>query len=246
MIPNIIHFVYGLSEDFGGIPFSFPHYLAIKSAVDVNKPVKVFMHCKHQPKDNEYWEKSKKYFEIVPHEIPKIIYGNPISKYAHAADIIRLYALNWVGGIYLDIDTLCIKPLSDFNHFSFVMGNQHDNGLCNAVMMGMKGSEFGKLWLESFTTFDSSGWDEHACKIPKTLSVMLPHTIHIEPSTSFFYPTPPDGLGLLYNQCISDLTKNYTLHLWEHCSWNDYLSKVDENWIKTSNSTYATFAKRFI
>jgi hypothetical protein len=27
MIPNILHFVFGMAPDFGGKPFSLPHYL---------------------------------------------------------------------------------------------------------------------------------------------------------------------------------------------------------------------------
>ena len=247
MIPNIIHFVYGLDENFGDIPFSLPHLLAVKSAHEINRPDKIFMHCKYVPKDNPHWEKAKAFFEIVITEPPKIIYGNPIFHYAHAADVVRLNALNWVGGVYLDIDTICLKPLRDFYDHKFVMGMQHDNGLCNAVMLAQPNSEFGKLWLESFRTFEGkNGWDEHACKMPKELSLLLPHLIHIEPVTTFFYPTPPDGLGLLYNQCIPDMSKNYTFHLWEHCSWKYYLSKVDEEWMRNSTSTYAMAAKPFL
>jgi hypothetical protein len=247
MIPNIVHFVYGLGKDFGGIPFCLPHFLAIKSAFEVNRPEKIFMHCKYEPKNNVFWERAKSYFELVVTEPPKMIYGNPIYHYAHATDVVRLNALNWVGGIYLDIDTLCVKPLDSFFGHDFVMGKQHDNGLCNAVILAKPKSEFGRLWLESFCTFEGHfGWDEHACKMPKNISVLRPDLIHVEPCTSFFYPTPPDGLGLLYHACIDDMTKNYTFHLWEHCAWEHYLSKVDENWIKTSVSTYAMAARRFL
>jgi hypothetical protein len=108
-------------------------------------------------------------------------------------------------------------------------------------------SEFGKLWLESFCTFEGKiGWDEHACKMPKTLSVLFPNHIHIEPEMTFFYPTPWDGLRLLYDECIENIDKKYAFHLWEHCAWKSYLYKIDERWIKNTNSTYANAARRFL
>ena len=236
-----------MSDKFGEIPFSLPHFLAVKSAYDVNLPDKMFMHCKHQPENNEYWERAKKYFEIVITEPPKAIYGNPIYHYAHMSDIVRLNALNWVGGIYMDVDTICVKPFDDFLHHNFVMGKQHDNGLCNALMMAAPKSEFGKLYFESYATFEGKeSWDEHGCKMPNTLATLFPTLIHVEPELSFFYPTPWDGLGLLYRKCIPSMEGKYSFHLWESCAWKDYLSKVDENWIRTSNSTYAFAAKRFL
>jgi len=50
MIPNIIHFIYGLKEDFGGIPFSLVHYLAIKSACEVNRPEQINFYFRYEPK----------------------------------------------------------------------------------------------------------------------------------------------------------------------------------------------------
>jgi hypothetical protein len=35
-IPNVFHFAFGFQSDFGGKPFGLVHYLAIKSACEVN------------------------------------------------------------------------------------------------------------------------------------------------------------------------------------------------------------------
>lgn len=58
MIPNIIHFVFGLEPDFGGKVFCLVHYLAIKSALLVNKPDKIFLYYCYEPKGNMWWEKA--------------------------------------------------------------------------------------------------------------------------------------------------------------------------------------------
>ena len=54
MIPNIIHFIFGMAPDFGGIPFSMVNYLAIKSAIDINKPETVIFHYEFEP-EGSWW-----------------------------------------------------------------------------------------------------------------------------------------------------------------------------------------------
>ena len=58
MIPNQFHFVFGLKEDFGGKPFNILHYLAIKSAYDLNKPDAMYFYYTYEP-SGEYWDKAK-------------------------------------------------------------------------------------------------------------------------------------------------------------------------------------------
>ena len=52
MIPNKLHFVFGLSETFGGKPWSLCHYLAVKSAIELNNPEKAYLYYKYKYK---YW-----------------------------------------------------------------------------------------------------------------------------------------------------------------------------------------------
>ena len=125
-IPNNIHIIYGLAEDFGwgeyehfvsevgkhmkrpaADSFNIMRYLAIKSAYDVNKPDNIFFYYCYEP-HGEWWEKAKKYITPIKVEPPKEIFGNPIKSYAHQADVIRLQLLIEEGGIYLDSDTLCL------------------------------------------------------------------------------------------------------------------------------------------
>ena len=53
--------------------------------------------------------------------------GRRLRKFAHQSDVIRLQVLNQRGGIYLDIDTICLRPLQEFRRHDFVMGLQGDN-----------------------------------------------------------------------------------------------------------------------
>ena len=61
MIPKIIHFIYGLEPDFGGKPFSFVHWAAVKSAIRNNPGYRVLFWYQYLP-DNYY-------FNDIKHEI---------------------------------------------------------------------------------------------------------------------------------------------------------------------------------
>ncbi len=55
MIPNLVHFLFGLKADFGGKPFSLVHYLAVKSAYEVQRPTAIYVHYIHLP-TGHWWE----------------------------------------------------------------------------------------------------------------------------------------------------------------------------------------------
>lgn len=188
MIPNLFHFVFGMKPDFGGKPFNIIHYLAIKSAYEVNTPERMYLHYQFEP-DGYWWELAKPFLHLNKVEAPEEIHGNKLMHVAHQSDIIRLKMLNEFGGIYLDLDTISIKPLKEFLDNSFVIAkeylppvyytfgdrvkncirtanlkhlyqNQEIYGLCNAVMMSEPHSPFIELWLDSYKTFRSKGKDE--------------------------------------------------------------------------------------
>lgn len=190
MIPNIFHFIFSLDADFGGIPFGLAHYLAVKSAHCVNNPDTIFFHYTYEPQ-GYWWEKAKPLLTLNRIDPPTEIHGNTLYHPAHKADVVRLRMLQETGGIYLDIDTICIKPLHEFYTAQFAIGLQlappvyygHGplqklmksislkslkpfrqtcvHGLCNAVLLSEKNSPFTGLWLDSYKTFRSKGHDEY-------------------------------------------------------------------------------------
>lgn len=189
MVPNIFHFVFGMQPDFGGKPFSLVHYLSVKSAFEVNRPERIYLHYQYEPQ-GEWWGKTKSYLTLNKIVAPIEIFGNPLCHVAHQADIVRLMVLKEIGGVYLDMDTISIKPLRDFFHYKFAMGkelrppifytywdkikksiltlsanpfkkDQPIYGLCNAALLSEPNSEFINIWLQSYRTFRSKGKDEY-------------------------------------------------------------------------------------
>jgi hypothetical protein len=188
LIPNIIHFVFGLDPNFGGRPFMLFHYLAIKSANEVNKPDKIYFICAHEP-EGEHFEKAKQYVEIVKIVPPDSIFGNKLYHYAHKADVIRLERILEFGGIYLDLDVICQKPLTPLlKNNKLVLGESYSHwqyepkgvlrkllfalkihrpkeskkyqGLCNAVIIAPPNDMFIKRWYETYKYFRAKGHDE--------------------------------------------------------------------------------------
>lgn len=256
-IPNIIHFIYGLEKDFGNKQFCLSHYLAIKSAYQINQPDIIFLYYCYEPKDNIWWEKAKQYVELEYVSPPESIYGNKLYHLAHKADVIRLQKLIERGGIYLDIDTICVKPFEPLRKFSFVMGIESDNdeikGLCNAVMLAEKNALFPQVWLETYQWFRSKGfdsyWGEHSIHVPYQLALQvdeLKNHIHIEPFYSFFYLYYRENdLRKMFIENIR-LEDVFCLHLWETFSYNYYLKNLTIEHIMNVDTTYNIIARKFL
>ena len=208
-IPNNIHIIYGLAENFGwdeyehyvgevdrvmkrpkADSFNIIRYLAIKSAHDVNNPDNIFFYYKHEPY-GEWWDRVQKYITPVKVEPPTEIFGNPVENYAHQADIIRLQILIEEGGIYIDSDVLCLKsfePLLDSG--PFIMGQEGDQPgkLGNCIMLSEKRAEFPQIWLSQYDTFDDSKWVDHSIMLPYFLSTKYPDLINILGYKKFTWP----------------------------------------------------------
>ncbi|MGQ0738905.1 MAG: glycosyltransferase [Bacteroidota bacterium] len=275
MIPNILHFVFGMAPDFGGKPFSLIHYLAVKSAVELNKPTAAIFHYQYEPQ-GEWWRKAKPLLTLNKINAPENIMGNQLCHVAHKADVVRLQALKETGGIYLDLDTISVKPLTDLLDHSFVIGQElkavwapknwrqrlkykfglikknkeSSTGLCNAVLLSERNSAFVNLWLEEYKSFRSQGrdryWNEHSVLVPQQLADRHPEKlVQLNPYT-FHYPLYDEaGLKSMFEEA-NEFPGAYLHHLWESFAWEKYMSKLTAEGIKTTETTYNRIARQFL
>ena len=275
MIPNILHFVFGMAPDFGGKPFSLVHYLSVKSAVELNAPEAAILHYQYEP-GGEWWEKAKPLLTLNRVIAPETITGNKLFHVAHKADVVRLQALKVNGGIYLDLDTISVKPLSGLLDQQFIIGqelkaayvpknwrqrlkynlglvkrgNSASTGLCNAVLLSAPDSEFVNLWLDEYKSFRSEGrdkyWNEHSVLVPQRLAKEHPGLLTELDPYAFHYPLyNPEGLKMMFEE-VHDFPEAYLHHLWESFAWEKYMSKLTEEVIKTTDTTYNLIARRFL
>ncbi len=276
MVPNILHFIFGLSENFGGKPFSFSHYVAIRSAIILNKPDDVIFHYQYEP-SGEYWDLIKGQLTLNKIVAPAEIYGNKLSHVAHKADIIRLQALYKTGGIYLDVDTISIKSLEAFRKYSFAIGQELEQpveytlkekfkkmvrhstlrpfrvniaGLCNAVMIAEREAPFIEHWLDSYKTFRSNGndhfWGEHSVLVPYRLSKEHPDLVHKISPFAFHYPLHDERGLKLLFEKTTVFPKAYVHHLWESTSWDKYLKHLNPEDVNSKNTTYNLLARKYL
>lgn len=97
------------SHSFGLIQFLF-----LSSSL-ILEPEIIFFHTLKEPV-GFWWEevknkinKSKTKLEIIIVRDVKETFGNEVKHYAHKADVVRLEALKYYGGVYLDLDVIVIK-----------------------------------------------------------------------------------------------------------------------------------------
>ena len=252
MIPKVIHFVFGLKEDFGKKPFSLPHYLAIKSAHDCNPKYQIKFHCHYVP-SGDLWEKVLPWIEIVKVDPPKEVFGNPIYHVAHQADVVRMRVLKDAGGIYLDMDTITVKSFDDLLHNSCVIGieGKNQSGLCNAVIMAEPNNRFIVDWYEQYRTFSSTGrdstWGTHSIKLPLKMwkTGDYDDCLTVMPYDSFHYPTwSKKGTQQLFEE-FHLFPNAYCHHLWESINWK-HLSNLTPELIQTIDTSYNVIARKYL
>jgi hypothetical protein len=275
MIPNILHFIFGMAPDFGGKPFSIAHYLSIKSALKLNKPEKILFHYQYEP-SGEWWQRTKPLVTLNKITAPDQVFGNTLYHVAHKSDVLRLQMLKEYGGIYLDLDTISLKPLTGLLGHSFVIGQELKTtfkprnwrqylklklgwikirkdaatGLCNAVLLAEKNSAFIYLWLQEYKSFRSRGrdihWSEHSVEVPMRLAHEHKDLVTILSPDAFHLPLyDEEGLRQLFDE-VHDFPNAYLHHLWESFSWNRYLSSLTPEKIRNLDSTYNLAAREYL
>lgn len=275
MIPNRLHFVFGMAPDFGGKPFSLVHFLSVRSAVALNRPQEAVLHYQYEP-SGIWWEHARPLLTLNRIQAPERIMGKELYHVAHRADVVRLRALQESGGIYLDLDTISVQPLTPLLDHSFVIGEERrlpraprnwrqrlkrklgwwkplpdgPTGLCNAVLLSEPGSPFIRMWLESYRNFRSRGrdkyWNEHSVKVPERLAEKYPGSLTRLGPDVFHHPLyDMAGLQALFEE-RHQYPQALVHHLWESFSWEPYLSRITASDIRDRDTTYNCIARRFL
>jgi hypothetical protein len=183
-----------MDENFGGKPFSYIHYLCVQSALAVNRPRDLVFHIAHEP-SGKWWEAIRPAITIDRVEPPSTVFGRPVEHFAHRADVLRLQILRAEGGIYLDTDVFCVRPLAPLLGHGMVMGIEPGQGLCNAVMLAEPHAAFLGIWFEHYRDFDGRRWNAHSVRLPYRLAQAHPDLVHVLDEYAFFFPNHDDPSG---------------------------------------------------
>jgi hypothetical protein len=239
-IPKLFHFVYlGFTE------FTYLHFLAVKTCYIVHQPRTIYLYTHFtREKNTTWWDQVQQYITVERVDLPKSIFGNPVRKFQHMADVIRLEKLIERGGVYFDLDVVSLKPLGSLYQERCVLGTQAPlsryEGLCNAVILAEPRSEFLMKWYQEYRTFQSGRWDFHSVKIPLLLSRLYGNLLRILDSKKFFPVTWKDT-DFLYNRSFDHVLKHsYVVHLWDSIWGKDHLANVSPE-LLTRNSTFSYY-----
>ncbi len=218
MIPNICHFVFGLREQ--EEDFKFCHYLAVLSASAINKPTRILFHYTFEP-SGRWWDltKSIENLELVHIVAPSYIGNKPLACAQHKADIVRLNVLYQHGGIYLDIDTICVRSWEDLLDYDIVLGKEEEDsgvsaGICNAVILSSPRSRFLAEWLIRYRhEYSPHGAREASAVLPLRIATSQPSWLTLKGPRTFFTPGRL-RCRQIFNGASRVPPELITLHLW--------------------------------
>ena len=245
-IPNIIHYIYGLKEQTTEFPFLF--YYGILSNILINQPTKIYFHYQYLPYGN-WWNKIKRYLTLNYVNYENLIFNKiKVKHYAHKSDYLRLLILYHYGGIYYDIDTLCVKSHHELlnNKVELILGIQekYKNELDlfgNAIIFSKKGNSFIKLLLINYDKyFNNNQWTNASLFMPTKLYQELndkeKSKIIILEKEYFYYPNY-NQMHLIYELENKSINTNLiTFHYCNHSS-KKYIENINyNNYINYSNN----------
>lgn len=255
MIPKTINYIFGLDPDFCKKPFSYFHLLNVISAKKINPKYEIKFHILNKP-NSPFFKQLENFCEIIDlKQIPNSISGKKFAYSEHICDLIRLEMIRDNGGIYLDLDTVCVSSFDNLLKHECVMGMEYavldgsDDkqliGLCNAVIMSKPNNKFLKKWTDEFYKDYKDEWNYNCVQMPYHISKYFTTEISIEPQCSFFkYSWDSEGRRKMFFE-NSDITDCYSLHLWETKNF-DLLSKYDDGFIFKNYDTISNIYKKFL
>lgn len=256
-----IHFIW-----VGSHPLSYADYLGLKTAEQVYG-IKPYLWTDSIATKSEWFLRCED--EFIPKFIPSdwLRYEDRISEIAMLANYVRYKILEKAGGLYLDTDTLCIKPIFDLDLKGVCMGIEciykknemykrkqvHQQIINNAVIYVENPADQLMTYIVEHceAVFETDGHKAHASSGPKLITPILNTTT--DPCTIL-----PKHLFYKYNYTKEEVYKiwedhpipddMYVLHWWGGArsgTIRPFVEKtVTPEYAKTSNSLYAKVARQ--
>ena len=219
-VPSLAHFIY-----LRGMEFGMHHYIALASAAHVMKWNKILLYNDRAPADdNEWWKKALQLpnLQVITIVPPKFINGHKLSWKQHQADVIRLLVLQYMGGVYMDLDMLTyrsfkdeLKVLEDTDK-TIMLCREDQWKVANCIIGCLPNSPFINEWIRAYKAeygLHEDKWSGLSVYKPQALIKDIP--AHILPTYRFL---PFDYFHTQYflqSHSTIDFEVCYGVHLWD-------------------------------
>lgn len=186
LIPNIAHIVW-----IGGGDMDFLFYLGVLSLIYVAEVKTVFIHGDAPPR-GPYWNRIRNHPQVVLvyRETPKTVYGTRVDVLSHVTDVWRVDFMVKYGGIYVDTDTIFVKPLDkDIRAYDAVgaydwtyWNHPFPDTINFGVAIGKKNAKYWQMFQESMRWFMDNDWSWNGLRQPYRIKERHPELVKIDPS----------------------------------------------------------------
>lgn len=180
--------------------------------------------------------------------MPTEIGGVELEHIQYKADVLRLQILKKHGGIYLDTDSLLLKPLTPLMKQPFVLARESGDSIAMAPIISEPNAPFIDVWLQRMPEAIKNGtWSSHAVNLPVEIYKHHYHDCDLRPQKEFF------PFDLLHNYLFDDgradehaerMGDPYAVHVYE-TYWRGYLDGVDATYMKTRDTLFARLFRRY-
>jgi len=249
-VPPVVHFIFGLSPDFGGKPFGLVHHLVIKAAIHAAAPQTTYFHHAYEPR-GQWWDATKPLVTLRRVRTPDHVFGRTLRKFAHQADVLRLELLQQFGGLYLDLDVMLLRPMAPLLTHELVLGQEGIGGsigLGNALMVARRTAPFLRAWYAEYRNFSDAVWNGFSVRLPSQIALRSDSpSVHVLDYAAFYWPPwNPWGIAQLYRTPTCLLPNAYAVHLWETKVWKTLLSTLSTAQVTAADTCFTRIASAIL
>ena len=196
-IPNILHILYIKDNN---IDINVYEYFFIKSYIEINNPNKIYFHCNIIP-NGKLFDKINTSMIVNKIDIPENKFFF-IKKYKYAIIYKKLFDY---GGVYIDIKSICIKPINHLLKYNFFKSKD------NEIIGSEKGSYMAIKYFEYY--FKNKVFKEiYSIYYDKNNNIVENHLIE-----NLYYNNSEQYLqNIIFNE-INDYSFGEYFHLIKNC-----------------------------
>lgn len=231
---NMIHFLW-----LGSRVMSLAEYVAIATAGQVNS-VRPILWIDSEVVSNNWLQEIQKIADVRLLDV-NILGGCKLLSLYHKIDYIRYHIMWEYGGLFLDLDTVSVKPFAEIiNDSEFILGYEDVRFVCSAVMYtaGPHQVDIGKLKARCISAMGEVSAADNGALGPKLITTYLEeesNTCAVVARSAFYHYKWDEQEKIFEDNELRD--DMYIIHWWSFRQ--DRRAEITREYIANSNSLYA-------